>query len=68
MNRKYLFLPMAAMFSFGSFSIHNQSVSANSETSIVLVSKESKEDKDVVAIVNGQKITSNELYELLLST
>lgn len=68
MNRKYLFLPMAAMFSFGSFSIHNQSVSANPETSIVLVSKESKEDKDVVAIVNGQKITSNELYELLLST
>ncbi|MCR4292811.1 MAG: peptidyl-prolyl cis-trans isomerase [Candidatus Kuenenia sp.] len=66
MNKKYLILPMAAMFSFGSFSTYHQSVSANSETSILLVSKESKEDKDVVAIVNGQNITSNELYELLL--
>ena len=68
MNKKYLFLPMAAMLSFGSFSTCHQSVYANSETSIVLVSKESKEDKDVVAIVNGQNITKNELYELLLSS
>ncbi|MBM4053067.1 MAG: hypothetical protein FJ264_00030 [Planctomycetes bacterium] len=70
MNTKYLFSFVTLVFFSGSFVVnHYVYAKADPESDIVLISKESKnEDKDVVAIVNGQKITNNELYEILLST
>ncbi|MCF6149972.1 MAG: hypothetical protein E3K37_15065 [Candidatus Kuenenia sp.] len=67
MNTKYFsFIVTGLLFPSTFFSY--QYVFASPENAVVLISEESNVDKDVVAIVNGQKITSDELYELLLNT